>query len=55
MITKTKKFLITFLKKTARDSSSPTFFQLARKNITKKKKLANSNLSKNVDKIAYGV
>ena len=55
MTTQTKKISVSLLKKVYKIRSAPTFFQLAQRNIIKKKKVLDRGLSKNVDKIVYGV
>jgi hypothetical protein len=51
----TKKSTIIFFKKRAKAPARPTFFELARKSIAKKKKGVGKNLSQSVDKTVYGV
>lgn len=55
MITKTQKFIVSFPVVRAKTPPQVSFFELAKKNIVKSKKLGAKNLSKNIDKIAYGI
>jgi hypothetical protein len=48
----TTKFDVKIFTKTDR-ASTPTFFELAKKNIIKKRSGMGKNLSKDIDKIAY--
>ena len=50
----TAKFSVKTFTKPVGISSAPTFFEIAKKNIVKKRSGINKSLSKNIDKIVYG-